>query len=357
MFGLPPLPPHFHAAVRDVEAKRPESRMAAAERLGRAEGENERTAALAGLARLAKDPHAGVRATALAALGLLADEGQLEIVSAGLSDPFPEVREFAALALGQIGGAGALSSLKTALRHTSPEVRFHAAAGVAELDPDHAAAALVPLLDDPDPDVRAQVVSALSSLDEPHLTGQLARGLSDAVWSVRLEAALALASHADSRGEQALLTALARRERVTEVIAALVELKTESAREPLAQLASAWLTPPATRASAGAALARLGDPRGLSALRRVLHGLRSEARSYAVELTRELAANAELGADLARLADRPRGADLLALVDALAHHAVHSPPARSALERLAARSDAVGHAARELVQRTAFERG
>ena len=355
MFGLPPLPPHFHAALRDVDAKRPESRMAAAERLGRAEGE-ERDAAIDGLARLAKDSHAGVRATAMAALGLLADERRLEIVLAGLDDAFPEVREFAALALGQIGGARAREALRGALRHAGPEVRFHAVTGLAELDPEHAGSDLSPLLDDADHDVRAQVVVALASLDAPHLSGHLARGLSDPAWGVQLEAALALAARKDTRGEPVLLVALARRERIPEVTQALARLASQAAREPLAALATAWLTPPAVRASAGAALTRLGDPRGVPALRRVLHGLRSDARSYAVELTRDLDAS-ELGGDLARLAERPRGTDLLTLVDALGHHAPRSAPARSALERLAARSDVVGHAARELVQRTAVERG
>jgi HEAT repeat protein len=351
MFGLPPLPPHFHAALRDVEAKRPESRMAAAERLGRAEGEDERRAALPGLARLAKDAHAGVRAAALAGLGLLADESQLEVVQAGLDDPFPEVREFAALALAQIGGEHALSALTLALTHQAAEVRFHAATALAELDPEHAAPHLIALLEDPDHEVRASAVSALASLGEPHLAGHLAGALEDAANNVQLEAALALASLGDARAEPRLLTALQAGERVIEAAESLARLGCKRAREPLAKIALSWLGSPAARAATGAALTKLGDPRGVRALRRVLHALRGDARSYAVELTRDLGVN-DFVEDLAKLAQRPRGADLLTVVDALGSYAPSSPEARAALESLAARDDSVGHAARELVQRT-----
>lgn len=355
MFGLPPLPPHFSAALRDVDAKRPESRMAAAERLGRAEGDEERSAALPGLARLARDVHGGVRATALAGLGLLGDESQLEVVVSGLHDPLPEVREFAALALGQIGGERALPALKDALQHEGAEVRFHAATALAELDPENAAPLLLGLLGDVDQAVRAQAVTALASLDEPHLMGHLARALEDESANVRLEAALALAGRADPRGERVLLAALERGERIGEVADALARVGCKQAREPLAKIALSWLGAPEMRAATGAALTRLGDPRGVPAVRRVLHGLRSDARSFAVELTRDLGVN-DFAEDLVKLAQRPRGADLMTLVDALGSYASSSPQARQALERLAARTDAVGHAARELVQRTGLAR-
>jgi hypothetical protein len=91
-------------------------------------------------------------------------------------------------------------------------------------------------------------------------------------------------------------------------------------------------------------------------MRRVLHGLRSDARSYAVELTRDLGVS-DFAEDLAKLAQRPRGTDLMTLVDALGNYAESSPLARQALQKLAARTDPVGHAARELVQRTGLVRG
>ncbi len=350
MFGLSPLPPHFHAAVRDVDAKRPEARMAAAERLGRAEGAEERAAALAGLSRLAQDKHAGVRATALASLGLIGDESQLDVVLAAFSDAFAEVREFAALAAGQIGGDRAIAALQAALNHESAEVRFQAVSALSELDPEHVATDLVRMLQDADAEVRAQAVASISSLEAPHLSGHLASALSDAAPQVRFEAAVALASLGDGRGEEVLLDALSQGECVPEAAEALSRLGCQKAREPLAKIALAWFAAPHLRALTAAALIRLGDPRGLPALRRVLHGLRSDARSYAVELARDLG-EISLVEDLTRLASRPRGTDLLTLIDALGTYASTSPAAQTALEKLAARNDPIGQAARETASR------
>lgn len=340
---LPPLPPKFEAALRDVRARKPESRMAAAERLGRAEGE-ELERARAGLRELAGDVHPGVRATALAAIGLVGGEDELDVVLHALLDEAAEVREFATVAAAQIGGERALAGLTKALTSREPEVRFQAVAGIAELAPDAAASLLLPLLDDRDGEVRAQVVSALGALEEPHLIGHLAGALEDDLPDVRLEAALALSAIADPRAEAPLLEALARRARVGEVARALAQLGCKKGNDQLVAIAEGWLTSPILRAELGAALLELGDERGLGPLRRALTGLRPDARSYAVELIRQVGA-AALIPELVRLIDRPRGADLLAVVDALATFLVHSAAARSALSRLAQRSDAVGQAA------------
>ena len=341
---LPPLPLKFEAALRDVRAVRPESRMAAAERLGRAEGA-QRDPALSGLAELARDPHPGVRATALAAIGLLGDEAQLDLLIASVADGAPEVREFAALALAQIGGARAVACLHRELSNASAEVRFQAVAGVAELAPEEASGWLVPLLEDRDAEVRAQVVRALGGLEEPHLVGHLAGMLGDAHDEVRLEAALALASYGDRRAEQPLLAALARRHRVAEAARALGQLGCERAADPIAALASGLLVAPHLRAELGAALVELGDPRGTIALRRVLRGLRPDARGYAVELACEVAADGVV-ADIVRLLDRPRGVDQLTVIEALRRFAPRSSEAKTALERLQKRPDALGEAAR-----------
>ena len=56
----------------------------------------------------------------------------------------------------------------------------------------------------------------------------------------------------------------------------------EAAREPLAATAGRLFTPLLTKAAAGAALIRLGDPRGEDALRAVLRAFRPDGRPYAV---------------------------------------------------------------------------
>src|SRR5690242_3092850 len=150
---LPPLPPKYEAALRDVTAQRPESRMAAAERLGRAEGE-QRERAFEGLVKLSGDEHPDVRATALAALGMLGDARGLDSVLPHLEDAHPAVREYAALALGQIGGERALTALRKALSNSAPEVRFQAISALTELAPESITRDILPLLSDPDAEVR-----------------------------------------------------------------------------------------------------------------------------------------------------------------------------------------------------------
>jgi len=349
---IPQLPPNFQAALRDVQARRPESRIAAAERLGRAD-QSERAPAIEGLGQLLADVHPGVRSSALMALGGLAADEVITLVIACLADEAAEVRELAALAVGQIGGERAIVALREALGSLAPEVRFQAALAISELAPETAVRDLTPLLKDADAEVRAQVVCGLSGLDDTHLSGHFAGALTDSAPVVRLEAALALAAVGDMRAEATLLQALEARERVVEVAQALAQLGSKPAIERLARVAASFFTAQFVRAGVGAALVRLGDARGPAALRRVLTGLRADARSYAVELVRETRAR-DLVPELTRLAQRPRGADLLTVVDALATFASESEPARRALTALADRPDDVGARARRALQGTVF---
>ena len=340
---LPPLPPKFEAALRDVHAKGTAARAAAAERLGRSSDE-ERARALPGLSILAGDGDPGVRATAIAGLGMLESSDHLDQVVAAFSDPFPEVRELAVLAAAQIGGELATTAVRDALESPAPEVRFQAVSALAELAPKDAPDALVPLLKDPDDEVRMQVVEAISGLAVPHLAGHVAGALDDPSPHVRLEAALALARLGDKRGQPALLEALGRRIRPMEVAEALANLRSEPAIEPLAQLARRWWLPPHLRAAAGAALFRLGDARGERVLRSVLSGFRSDARGYAVDLVRQIHARPLCG-ELAKLATRPRGVDLVILVEALAVFAAEDSKAHAALCLLREQPGEVGEAA------------
>ena len=57
---LPPLEPHFDAALRDVTAQGMEARVAAARRLARPDNERRLDEARAGLRRLLDDPAAAV---------------------------------------------------------------------------------------------------------------------------------------------------------------------------------------------------------------------------------------------------------------------------------------------------------
>jgi HEAT repeat protein len=341
---LPPLPPNFSAAIRDVCARRPESRMAAAERLSAAD-EAERDEALAGLRALATDPHPSVRATAFLGLGQLGQCTDVPVLLAALEDPAAEVREIAALSATRLGGAAIVPALTHALASAHPEVRFQAVAGIAELIPEQAPSLLVPMLDDPDPEVRGHVVGALAGLEHPRLAGHIARALGDTSAEVQLEAALALADRGDGRGKDVLLTTLRERHRSVEVAFALAEIGCQEARDPLYRQGTSLFGNAHARAAAGAALHRLGDPRGLDILRRALRSFSALARTYAVELVRETDAEPLLG-ELVRLARRPRSVDPLTLADALAHFAPRSALARKALEALAGRGGEAAEVAR-----------
>jgi len=114
----------------------------------------------------------------------------------------------------------------------------------------------------------------------------------------------------------------------------------------VASLAQSVLKPLAFKVAAARALLRLGDARGVVALREVLRAFRSDGRGYAVEVVGELRVG-ELAGELVRLSKRSRGADPESLVDALvALLADHPQAAREGLERLAARDGAAAERAK-----------
>jgi HEAT repeat protein len=342
---LPPLPPKFEAALRDVHAKGVDARIAAAQRFGRASIE-ERDLAVAGLAELLLDTHPSVRSSALLGLSSLRAHEHAPAIAERLDDPSPQVRELATIALADLGGETAESSLRGALHHEAPEVRFQAVAGLVELGKAHALSDVLPLAQDADAEVRAQVALAIGSLGEPHLSGHLAGMLEDESPPVRLEAALALAALGDARGERILLQAVIDRQRAGEAATALAQLGTQKGIEPIAKIATAWLVSAPERAVLGAALVRLGDARGEHALRRVLRGFRADARGLAVELAGDAGAHS-LAAELEKLVRRPRGIDPVSAVEALGKLAATSQMAERALQGLRSQPGEIGLAAQK----------
>lgn len=345
---FPQQRPRFSAALRDVGAKGARARALAAATLSDPpEGREEE--AKEALRTLADDASAEVRGAALAGLGRLRDEGALDLVLARFDDGDPMVRQIAIIAAAEIGDRRAVDALEEALSDARPDVRFQAVASLATLAPEEAAGPLAALAEDPDPEVRAHLADALGSLERPEAREPLARMLKDASREVRRAAAIGLARAGDARGASVLVDALDDRERCFEAAWALGELRVEEAREPLARVAGSLLKPLAAKAAAAAALVRLDDPRGVPALRAVLTALRSDARSYAVQLVGELRL-AELAGEVAALVDRPRGADPVVVAEALGRMAAESPRARSALAVLARRDDEAGRAARACLE-------
>lgn len=343
---LPPLKPHFDAALRDVDAPRDDARGRAAESLGDAPPERLAEAAAA-LERLVDDRAPTVRAAALASLGRLGAESALDAIVARFEDGDPTVQQVAMIAAADLGDRRALGPIREALGAARAEVRFQAVAALVDLAPEESAEALAPLVDDPDPEVRLQVADALGGLERPEGAESLLMMLGDEEARVQHSAAIGLARLGDGRGVGQLVDALDDQERFFEAAWALGELRADEAREPLARVAESFFKPLATKAAAAAALVRLKDERGVEALRRILRAVRSDARSYAAQLVGEL----ELGAlapEIVRLAKKPRGADLVVVAQTLAKLSPQSRAAAGALADLARRADEVGEVARRL---------
>lgn len=342
---LPQLPPTFDAALRDVAAKRAEARIVAAERLGRPDPGREREA-LDALERLAGDAVPGVRAAAVHALD--AFEGAARVFVAKLDDADARVRELATIGLAG-GGDGAREALRGALSSPHPEVRFQAVLSLCELAPDDVDAAVAPLIEDGDPEVRANAARALGAGDGARGLAALRRALDDAAPRVRREAALALAQRGVRPPSEGLADALLDEDLVAEALDALGDPAHAGAADRVATLTGGLLRPLLLRAAAARALVRMGDERGVPALRRALDAWRGDARAYVVETAGELGL-AELGPDLARRAGHP-GIDPDLLAGALARLAPRSEAAREALERLADGPGQTGDAARRALGR------
>src|SRR6185503_7859900 len=97
--------------------------------------------------------------------------------------------------------------------------------------------------------------------------------------------------------------------RAFEAIAAIAALGATERADDLAKVARAFLKPLELKAAAAAALAKLGDPRGVTVLREVVRAFRSDGRTYVAE-TIGMLGLVELADELVLLAERPRGADL-----------------------------------------------
>ncbi|AKF06791.1 HEAT repeat domain-containing protein [Sandaracinus amylolyticus] len=351
MFVPPPLAPTVEAALRDVAARTPEARAAALEVLATVETDELRARAIEAARTRLDDEAAVVRVAALVALGRLRDDASIDAILAKLErDEDPVVREVALIACAEIGGERALEAVIAALGDPRPEVRFQAVAAIAELSPERAPGHVMSRLDDDDARVRAHAASSLALLgDRPASRDALAARLDDPSAEVRAESALALATLGDDRAIPTLRRLLDDPERGLAAAEALGSLSPKgAARDDLARIARAFLKPLMLKAAASAALARAGDERGVEGLRSVLKALRADGRTYAVVAIGEQRI-AALVPEIVALADRPRGADPVAIAETLARFATDSTEARAALERLAARDDEAGARARELL--------
>jgi len=331
---LPPLPPTFEASLRDVGADAPRYRLAAARELARPPEGREDEAADA-LLILLSDPLGPIRAVAAGSLGELpSSERVVTRLREALSDPHREVRELALESAARLDPAS--EWLLPLLDHDEPELRFAAVVAVAERLPERARVLRL-RLEDEDAAVRAAAARALAGLGHDDAADAIAALLGDIDFGARVEAALALSMLDDPRGEGVLCAALedrrAGRRFAIEAAEGLGRIGTLKARESLAFVGGRFFTPLLLKAATGAALARLGDPRGTEQLDRVLRARRADGRDYAVQAAGELGLVNLLPA-LRRLVTKLRGADPLLLARALERMASENEDARRALDTL-----------------------
>jgi HEAT repeat protein len=352
---LPPLPPKWEAALRDVRARDPKARVAAAQRLALATPE-QHDAALDGLHVLCPDTDVRVRAAATAALGELADERSLDALVRALGDTDPTVRELACMSLARIQGERAYAALVSALSSPHAEVRYHLASALGERKQHpEVARHLERILSDHDARVRANAAQACASFTTPidaALQRALLARLSDTDRHVRGEASIVLAKLGDTRARDALLEALDDADLAFDALDAAPAIRDTRIAAQIALLAQSVLRPRILVAAAGRALCRIdaGDPRGVEALRAALTAWRGDGRTYAVEAAGETRTTALIPV-LVQLVARPRGVDPLVLAKSLAQLAPLDPAALSALRELAARDDEVGAFSHEALSR------
>lgn len=354
-FFLPPLPPKWSAALRDVTAQRVDSRIAAATRLGQPVDAEQGHQAFDGLNQLSTDRDGRVRAAAIQALSALIESGDgvaresvAGVLRLRLIDSDPGVRELATLGLVELGWSVASDALTEALRSEHPEVRFQALSAAAQSGTG-ATDLVLPLLDDPDPFVRTAAVRAAGMLAPDArpaaVTSKLRAALTDPAYPVRCEAGIALAEEGEPEATGALLDALGDPEHLLDALDVAPLLSDDRIREKVAFMAGTVLGSRLIAAAAGRALARMKDPRGIRVLRDLLTGFRSQGRTLAVQTIGELRLS-ELAEDLVRLSARPRAVDPIALATSLQLLSQQAPTASEALRKLSNRRDIYGQAAR-----------
>lgn len=301
--------------VQQLKSRKPESRIAAAEKLALS-GD---VGAIEALAEAAADPEVSVRRAITLALGAFRHDSVMIPLTSLLNDFAPEVREAAAKSLGQAHAQCAERPLVAALKDSSTEVRKAAAhalnllgwepqtseeravhsiatgkfmqatqegdkafmplvaalksdsyqqrkaavEALSRLEDPRALRPLVSALKDPDSHVRVSVVEALSRLGNPEAIDALILGLKDEFVPVRTAAAEVLGRIGGDKAITPLTVAL--RDKSWDVRRAAVEAlgKTGDPRavDPLLPLLKD--KDPDVRLTALRALTALADPRAV----------------------------------------------------------------------------------------------
>lgn len=331
------------------------ARIAAAERLSEPDPGFEAQAVEA-LVTLASNENVQVRRTALRSLATIgsarvqASNKWLSSLVECLRDEDATARELAVIAISEIDDEKADKLLRDALKNSHPEVRFQAVQAFARRAADGIEKEVRELLKDPDAKVRAIAGRTLGEVGGPSARKALIRLLEDPTDEVRGEAALALSKSGEKKAAPVLCAALSDPSMVFEALQGLADLKSVESSDRIAELTRGLFRPIIVKAAAARALVRLGDRRGVEALREVITARRWEGRNLAVQTVGELGIVA-LAKELRDLAKRLRGTDPQLLARALADLAPQSQNAFEGLQILSRRKGNVGDPARQELSR------
>ena len=324
---IPPLAPTFDAALRDVRARGPRFRIAAAGRLAEPPSER-REEAIEGLLALTTDPVGAVREAAYQAIGELGANEALPRLLDAFGDRDVGARQTAVLAAGRVAPNEAAEAIEALLEDDRPEMRFSAVwtlSRFGDAQPDRLSIAL----NDPDDEVRLLALECMGELGAKSQLEAIAALLEDPSDPVRFAAANALAALGDSRGASTLRAAL-HGDRAFDAAIGLGDLEDHASLEELAALARRRFRSPILRAAAARALVRLGDPLGARVIGNIVRSWRIEARQYAVQLVGELGLISLLP-DLARALQRSADTEQPVYEAALEKLAPQSAEARALL--------------------------
>lgn len=321
---LPPLKPTIEAALRDVNAKGKDFRLAAARVLGDAP-ESQQLEAREGLLTLSNDPEPLIRRAALSSLGAFPGEDLLPHAENAIGDPDPRVVD-AAFELMAAIGEPAVERLGAILSVGEASRRFLAARALVSAAPSIARDRFLQLFPDDDPELSAALALAFGDLGEARAIPKLVEALGSKNIELRESAALALADLGQREGAAILIARLERRESIEETILALGRIRAPESAPALRLIAKKRLSPALRRSLALGALAALGEADALRSLERGLRAFFPSKRAITAHAIAEFRLKALRPAIEASL----RGRQSRALPRALALsilEALDEPPA------------------------------